>query len=126
MAPPHLRIRSIDLDQYYEKEIGSPTVPSSTRLYTKASGFVQNSTLFDGTTWNPDDHLHTDMLRTEYRGRFNQPKPFHKDFIKGSQALKKPKVLVYDQDEQGKKVPRQLGLLLTSQNVIKQVLPKVS
>lgn len=40
LAPPHLRIRSIDLDSYYDKEVGSPTITPSSRLYTKASGFV--------------------------------------------------------------------------------------
>jgi len=43
-----------------------------------ASGFCTAMTFFDGTTWVPDKNLHTDMIRTEYRNRFNQPKPFHK------------------------------------------------
>jgi len=43
-----------------------------------ASGFATAMTFFDGTTWVPDRNLHTDMIRTEYRNRFNQPKPFHK------------------------------------------------
>lgn len=43
-----------------------------------ASGFGTAMTFFDGTTWVPDKNLHTDMVRTEYRNRFNQPKPFHK------------------------------------------------
>ena len=42
------------------------------------SGFENNALLLDGTTWVPDRHLHTDQVRTEYRNRFNQPKPFHK------------------------------------------------
>lgn len=43
-----------------------------------ASGFATAMTLYDGTTWVPEKNLHTDMIRTEYRNRFNQEKPFHK------------------------------------------------
>ena len=51
---------------------------NSIRPDTKASGFVQNSTLFDGTGWTPDKNLHTDQIRTSYRNGFCKPKPFHK------------------------------------------------
>ena len=43
-----------------------------------ASGFATAMTFFDGTTWVPEKNLNSDMIRTEYRNRFNQPKPFHK------------------------------------------------
>jgi hypothetical protein len=43
-----------------------------------ASGFATAMTFFDGTTWVPEKNLHTDMIRTEYRNRFNKDKPFHK------------------------------------------------
>lgn len=36
-----------------------------------ASGFATAMTLYDGTTWVPEKNLHSDMLRTEYRNRFN-------------------------------------------------------
>jgi hypothetical protein len=35
----------------------------------KASGYIGNSTLFDGTGWVTEKNLHTDMMRTEYRNR---------------------------------------------------------
>ena len=43
----------------------------ATRGETKASGFVQNSTLFDGNGWVPKRNLHSDLQRTEYRNRYN-------------------------------------------------------
>ncbi len=94
---------------------------ASERLFTRVSGFVENSTLFDGTTWTPEENLHTDQVRTEYRKHYNQPKPFHKDYLRASPALLRPRALVYDNDEQGKKVPKQLKLVLTSANVIKKI-----
>ncbi len=43
-----------------------------------ASGFVGNSTLFDGATWVPDKNLgHGAAFDSEYRGRFNPEKSFH-------------------------------------------------
>lgn len=42
-----------------------------------ASGFGQAMLQFDGTTWLPEKNLHTDIIRTEYRNRFNKSKSFH-------------------------------------------------
>lgn len=36
-----------------------------------ASGFYTAMKLYDGTTWVPEKNLHSDMVRTEYRNRFN-------------------------------------------------------
>jgi hypothetical protein len=50
----------------------------------------------DGKGWIPDPVLNTDMVRTEYRNRFNKEKPFHKNILMASTG-KLPKVnLVYD------------------------------
>lgn len=49
----------------------------SARPSTMASGFVQNSTLFDGTTWVPDKQLGGGKMHSEYRARHNPEVPFH-------------------------------------------------
>jgi hypothetical protein len=36
-----------------------------------ASGFATALTLCDGKTWVPEKNLNSDMIRTEYRNRFN-------------------------------------------------------
>ena len=36
-----------------------------------ASGFGTAMNFFDGSTWRTEKNLHTDMVRTEYRNRFN-------------------------------------------------------
>ena len=41
--------------------------------------------------------------------------------LKGSQALLRPKVITYDNDDQGDKVPKQFKLVLTSPQIIKKV-----
>ena len=66
------------------------------RASTKASGFVENSTLFDGTGWVPAKNLHSDLIRTEYRMRFNQAKPFHKTNLSMNHGKLPKKHLVYD------------------------------
>ena len=68
----------------------------STRPSTKASGFVENSTLFDGTGWEPDAHLHTDQIRTSYRNEFCKPKPFHKATLKVTTGRLPRKQVVFD------------------------------
>jgi hypothetical protein len=32
----------------------------------------------NGKGWVPKKNLHSDMVRTEYRNKFNPDKPFHK------------------------------------------------
>jgi hypothetical protein len=67
----------------------------SKRNSTKASGFVQNSTLFDGHGWVPISKLHGDMTYSEYRNRFNPDVNFHPNPI-GTNVRKLPrKQLVY-------------------------------
>ena len=56
----------------------------SEKSKTKASGFFRNFQLCDGKTWVPDKALHSDMIRTEYRKRFNCEKPFHKSSLMNS------------------------------------------
>jgi len=63
-----------------------------------ASGYVMNSTLFDGTGWVPEKNLHTDMHRTEYRNRFNPEKKFHKEAVPVSSGQLRRKSLVYDKE----------------------------
>jgi hypothetical protein len=51
------------------------------RSSTIASGFQANSQLFDETSWKTEKNTHTDIIRTEYRNRYNQAKPFHKSLL---------------------------------------------
>jgi hypothetical protein len=62
------------------------------------SGFATSLTLCDGKTWVPEKNLHSDMIRTEYRNRFNQAKPFHKVSLRASMHILPRKVLVYDRE----------------------------
>jgi hypothetical protein len=41
------------------------------RNSTIASGFQANAQLFDETSWKTESNLHTDIIRTEYRNRYN-------------------------------------------------------
>jgi len=41
------------------------------RKKTFASGFENNAKKADGQGWMPEPVLHSDMVRTEYRIRFN-------------------------------------------------------
>lgn len=61
------------------------TLKSSNRVMTTtASGFFRNRQHCDGKTWVPEKVLDSDMVRTEYRNRYNQPKPFHKTTLMAS------------------------------------------
>lgn len=71
------------------------STPTSARENTKASGFVQNSTLFDGHGWVPIKELHGDNTETHYRGTMNQPKAFHPDGLGHNKRALKRKELVY-------------------------------
>lgn len=86
------RHASIDFDPDRSKE--------TTRYSAKASGYIGNSTLFDGTGWETEKNLHTDMFRTEYRNRFNQAKPFHKDTIRVNAGRLPRKPIVYDKEDE--------------------------
>jgi len=65
------------------------------RHSTIASGFQANAQLFDETSWKTENNTHTDIIRTEYRNRFNQPKPFHKPALNNAHGRLKRR------DEQG-------------------------
>lgn len=67
----------------------------SKRAKTAASGFVQNSTFFDGHGWVPIEKLHGDMTVSEYRNRFNPYVPFHPKKLKTNVREMKKKELVY-------------------------------
>ena len=76
-----------------------PSSRRSTSPCTRASGYVMNSTLFDGTGWVPDKNLHSDMIRTEYRNRFNPRKTFHKSEVPVTTGRMTRRKLVYDKEE---------------------------
>jgi len=40
-------------------------------LIDNCSGYVMNSTLWDATSWNTEQNMHTDLHRTQYRKQFN-------------------------------------------------------
>ena len=63
---------------------------------TIASGFQANAQLFDETSWKTEGNVHTDIIRTEYRNRYNQPKPFHKSLLLNSNGRMKKKEQIYD------------------------------
>lgn len=44
---------------------------------TKSSGFITNWLVCDGKGWLPIKSLHGDMIRTEYRNKYNHDVPFH-------------------------------------------------
>ena len=58
---------------------------------------------FDGSTWQTERNLHTDQVRTEYRNKFNKPKPFHKAELRLSNYKVPAKALVYDRADFSKK-----------------------
>lgn len=68
------------------------------RISHLGSGFQNNAQLFDNTSWRTSKNLHTDIKRTEYRNRFNRPKPFHKSNFTNSHGrlAAKERFKVYD------------------------------
>lgn len=70
-------------------------VPVVDREVAKASGFVQNSTLFDGHGWLPISQLHGDMGYSEYRNRYNPDVNFHPSPLKANNRKMPRKQLVY-------------------------------
>lgn len=67
----------------------------SARPSTMASGFVQNSTLFDGTTWVPDKQLGGGKMHSEYRARHNPEVPFHPKPLKANERKMKTREANY-------------------------------
>ena len=61
-----------------------------------ASGYESNRQCWDGTTWRTEKNLHTDQIRTSYRNNFNQPKPFHKAELKGTDGRMRRREQVFD------------------------------
>ena len=90
----HVRAKTASVDVLFDA-----TMEKSFRPSTKASGFVQNSTLFDGTGWETDKHLHTDQIRTSYRNVFCKPKPFHKATLKVNTGRIPKKTVVFDKKD---------------------------
>ena len=68
----------------------------NTRSSSQASGFVMNATLFDGSGWVTHKSLHSDMIRTEYRNRFNKEITFHNVGSSLNAGTLKKKEVVYD------------------------------
>ena len=66
------------------------------RKSTRASGFQNNAQLFDETSWATEKNTHTDIVRTEYRNRYNKDKPFHKPSLLNSHGRLKKREQVYD------------------------------
>jgi hypothetical protein len=94
IARPTWRARHTSVD--FEPDRSKPT----TNHKAKASGYIGNSTLFDGTGWETEKNMHTDMFRTEYRNRFNQAKPFHKDTIRVNAGRLPRKPICYDKEDE--------------------------
>jgi hypothetical protein len=94
VARPTWRARhtSVDFDP------DNSAQPSSHKA--KASGYIGNTTLFDGTGWTTEKNMHTDMMRTEYRNRFNTEKPFHKSTLRVSTGRLPRKPIVYDKEDE--------------------------
>lgn len=66
---------------------------------TLASGYVMNSTLFDGSGWEATQvaRNQTNQFRgTEYRTRYNPEKKFHKAEVPKSSGKLPRKSLVYE------------------------------
>jgi len=80
--------RSTDLDFW-------KSTKASKRPSTQASGFVQNSTLFDGHGWLPIKEMHGDNTKTEYRTRYNRDVPFHPKPLQPNTRKMEPVKLVY-------------------------------
>ena len=72
------------------------TLSEANRRSTLASGFQANAQLFDETSWKTESNVHTDIIRTEYRNRYNQPKPFHKSLLLNSNGRMKKREQIYD------------------------------
>lgn len=72
---PTYRTRLPSKDAEFDHDM---IIPRRGKSKETASGFVTSMTLCDGKTWVPERNLNSDMIRTEYRNRFNQKKPFHK------------------------------------------------
>ena len=72
-------------------------------LAGNASGYTMNSQLWDGTTWGTEKNMHTDQMRTSYRNNFNQPKPFHKAELRGSDGRMRKREIVFDVADHHKK-----------------------
>ena len=62
------------------------------------SGYIQNNTLFDGVGRLPGTSLHTDMVKTEYRMRYNMIKPFQKMTTPTTTGKLPKRYATYDHD----------------------------
>ena len=91
-ARPTWRARhtSVDFDPDRTKETQS--------YKAKASGYILNSTLFDGTGWETEKNLHSDMIRTEYRNNFAHP--IDKTKVKINTGRLPRKSNVYDKEDE--------------------------
>jgi len=61
-----------------------------------ASGYSANRQHWDGTYWRTEKNAHTDQVRTLYRLKFDQPKPFHKPQLRNNDGRLKVPQAVWD------------------------------
>lgn len=67
-----------------------------------ASGYSANRQHWDGTFWRTEKNTHTDQVRTLYRLKFDQPKPFHKPELINNDGRLKVKQAVWDTQDKWK------------------------
>lgn len=61
-----------------------------------ASGYAACRQHWDGTFWRTEKNTHTDQVRTLYRLKFDQPKPFHKPELRNNDGRLKVPQQVWD------------------------------
>jgi hypothetical protein len=61
-----------------------------------ASGYSANRQHWDGTFWRTEKNLHSDMVRTIYREKMDQPKPFHKSVLRNNDGRLRVAQAVFD------------------------------
>lgn len=81
--------RSRDTSVHFEKtEVLKMAPLQSDKL---ASGYSANRQHWDGTYWRTEKNTHTDQVRTLYRMKFDQAKPFQKHALRNNDGrLHKP------------------------------------
>jgi hypothetical protein len=61
-----------------------------------ASGYSSNRQHWDGTGWQTEKNIHSDMVRTLYRMEYDKPKPFQKDSLRNNDGRLKQQQRTYD------------------------------
>ena len=93
-SQPRNNWRSRDADVCFEKsEVLKMAPMQSDKL---ASGYSANRQHWDGTTWRTEKNTHTDQVRTLYRMKFDQPKPFQKPELRNNDGRLKLTQKIWD------------------------------